>query len=138
MIDAVVGDAAGQVKPTTGGGIWFGHLGARTAAKVLLEALSSDNLAAGHLSRYQKEWKAKMGKELSRGYWARWAYSRLSDRQIEGIFRALESNGTADALLGSDGFSFDWHSKLISTVLRRSSAYPWLRVRHLFSREVSS
>jgi flavin-dependent dehydrogenase len=134
----VVGDAAGQVKPTTGGGIWFGHIGAQIAAKVLREALGSDNLAAGQLSRYQKEWKARMGKELSRGYWARWAYSRLSDRQIEGIFRALESNGTADALLGSDGFSFDWHSKLISTVLRRSSAYPWLRIRHLFSHEVSS
>jgi geranylgeranyl reductase family protein len=134
----VVGDAAGQVKPTTGGGIWFGHLGARIAAKVLLEALGGDNLVAGHLSRYQKEWKAKMGKELSRGYWARWAYSRLNDRQIEGILKALESSGTSRALLSSDGFSFDWHSKLISTVLRRSSVYPWLKIRHLFSREVSS
>jgi geranylgeranyl reductase family protein len=134
----VVGDAAGQVKPTTGGGIWFGHLGARVAAKVLREALGSDNLAAGQLSRYQKEWRATIGKELSRGYWARWAYSRLSDRQIEGIFKALETNGTAGVLPNSYGFSFDWHTKLISTVLRRSSAYPWLRIRHRFSREVSS
>jgi len=133
-----LGEVAGQVKPTTGGGIWFGHLGARTASRVLREALASDNLAARQLSRYQKEWKAKMGKELSRGYWARWTYSGLSDRQIEGVFKALESDGTASALLSSDGFSFDWHSKLISSVLRHSSAYPCLRVRHLFSREVSS
>jgi len=133
----VVGDAAGQVKPTTGGGIWFGHLGAGIAARVLAEALGSDNLSAGQLSRYQKEWKAKMGKELSRGYWARRAYSRLSDRQIEGIFEALDSNGTADALLSSDGFSFDSHSKLISTVLRLSSAYPLLKMKHVFSHEVS-
>jgi digeranylgeranylglycerophospholipid reductase len=134
----VIGDAAGQVKPTTGGGIWFGHLGARIAAGVLKEALCSDNLTAGKLSRYQKEWKTKIGKELSRGYWARRAYARLSDRQIEGVFDALDSNGTAGILLGSDNFSFDWHSKVILAVLRRSSAYPLLKTKHVFSREVSS
>jgi len=134
----VVGDAAGQVKPTTGGGIWFGHLGARIAAGVLGEALHSDNLTTGRLSRYQKEWKAAMGQELSRGYWARWVYARLSDRQIEGIFEALDSDGMAGALLSSGDFSFDWHTKLILTVLRRSSAYPFLRLKHLLSREASS
>jgi flavin-dependent dehydrogenase len=134
----VIGDAAGQVKPTTGGGIYFGHLGARIAAEVLDEALSTDNLTADQLSRYQKKWRAKMGKELSRDYGARWAYAKLSDRQIEGIFNALDSNGMAGTLLSSDNFSFDWHSKLILTVLRRTSAYPLLKVKHLFSREVSS
>jgi len=132
----VIGDAAGQVKPTTGGGIYFGHLGARIAAEVLHEALSSDNLTADQLSRYQKQWKSKMSKELSRGYWARWAYAKLSDRQIEGIFNVLDSSGMAEALLNSNNFSFDWHSRLILAVLRRSSAYPWLKIRHLLSREV--
>jgi flavin-dependent dehydrogenase len=133
----VIGDAAGQVKPTTGGGIYFGHLGARIAAEVLYEALSSDNLTAGQLSRYQKQWKAKMGNELSRGYWARWVYAKLSDRQIEGILNMLNSDGMAEALLNSGNFSFDWHSKLILAVLRRSSAYPLLKIRHLLSREAS-
>jgi len=133
----VIGDAAGQVKPTTGGGIYLGHIGARIAAEVLREALSSDNLTADQLSRYQKQWKAKIGKELSRGYWARWAYAKLSDRQIEGIFSVLDSSGMAEALLNSNNFSFDWHSRLILAVLRRSSAYPWLKIRHLLSREVS-
>jgi digeranylgeranylglycerophospholipid reductase len=130
----VIGDAAGQVKPTTGGGIYFGHIGARIAAEVLTEALSSDDLTAGHLSRYQRRWRARMGREISRGYWARWAYARLSDRQIEGIFNMLNSNGTVDALIRSENFSFDWHSKLILAVLKRSSAYPVLKIKHLLSR----
>jgi digeranylgeranylglycerophospholipid reductase len=134
----VIGDAAGQVKPTTGGGIYFGHLGAQIAAEVLDEVLSSDDLTAGQLSRYQKQWKAKMGNELSRGYWARWAYTKLSDRQIEGIFNMFDSNGMAEALLNSGKFSFDWHSSLIMASLRHSSAYPLLKIKHLFSREVSS
>jgi len=134
----VIGDAAGQVKPTTGGGIYFGHLGAKIAAEVLDEAFSSDNLTAGQLSRYQKRWKVNMGKELSRGYWARWAYGKLSDHQIEGIFNVLGSNGMAEALLNSGDSSFDWHSKLILAVLRHSSAYPLLKFKHLFFREASS
>jgi len=134
----VIGDAAGQVKPTTGGGIYFGHLGARIAAEVLDEALSSDNLTAGQLSQYQKQWKAKMGKELTRGYWTRWVYAKLSDHQIERIFNALDSNGMAKALLNSDDFSFDWHNKLILAILKHSSTYPLLKMKHLFSREVSS
>jgi flavin-dependent dehydrogenase len=132
----VVGDAAGQVKPTSGGGIYFGRLGAEMAAEALDEALRSDNLTAARLSRYQRLWKAKMGNELSRGYWARWAYGKLSDHQIEGIFKALDSGGTDGVLLNSDSFSFDWHSRLILAVLRHSSAYPLLKIRHLFAREV--
>jgi geranylgeranyl reductase family protein len=134
----VVGDAAGQVKPTSGGGIYFGHLGAQIAAEVLAEALHSDNLTANHLSSYQKQWRAKMGQELSRGYWLRWACAKLSDHQIERVFDVFDSNGTAEALLNSDNFSFDWHSGLILTGLRHNSAYPLLKIKHLFSREVSS
>ena len=134
----VVGDAAGQVKPTTGGGIYFGHLGAKIAAKVLDEALSSNNLTAAQLSRYQKRWKAKIGKELSLGYRARQAYIKLSDRQIEELFTALGSSGMAEALLRSDGFSFDWHSRLILAGLKYSSTYPLLKIKQLVSREAGS
>ena len=134
----VIGDAAGQVKPTTGGGIYFGHLGAKIAARVLDEALSSDNLTAGYLSRYQKQWKAKMGKKLSRGYWARWAYAKLSDRQIEGIFNMLDSSGMVEALFNSGDVSFDWHSKLILAGLKRISAEPLLKTKHLLFRGASS
>jgi digeranylgeranylglycerophospholipid reductase len=132
-----IGDAAGQVKPTTGGGIYFGHLAAKIAAQVLDEALTRDDLTAGQLSRYQKLWKARMGKELSRGYWARWAYAKLSDRQIDGIFNMFDSDGVAEAFLNSDNFSFDWHSKLVLAVLRQSSAYPLLKIKRLLSREAS-
>ena len=133
----VIGDAAGQVKPTTGGGIYFGHLGARIAAEVLDGALSSDSLTADRLSRYQKKWRAKMDKELSHGYWARWVYGKLSDRQIEGIFNILNSDGMTETLVNSGNFSFDWHSRLVSTILRRSSAYPLLKIKHLIFREAS-
>lgn len=119
----VIGDAAGQVKPTTGGGIYFGHLGAKIAAEVLHRALSSDDLGSAQLSCYQKEWKARMGKEIFMGHWARRLYAKLNDYEIERIFGMLDSGGIAEALLNSPNFSFDWHSKSILAGLKYSLAY---------------
>ena len=134
----VVGDAAGQVKPTTGGGIYFGHLGARMAADVLREALGSDCLSAGQLSLYQRRWRARMGKELSIGQRARRVYARLSDGQVDGIFKMLSSDGMLEALLRSGSFSFDWHSSLVLSVLRHGSAYPLRKIRNLLLREANA
>jgi digeranylgeranylglycerophospholipid reductase len=109
----VIGDAAGQVKPTTGGGIYFGHIGTKIAIKVLSEALSEDNLAANRLSRYQKEWKAKLGKEIRFGYWARQAFTKLSNNHIDYLFHLAGERGVPEAIATSKNFSFDWHSRLL-------------------------
>ena len=134
----VIGDAAGQVKPTTGGGIYFGHLGAKIASEVLREALNSDDLAAARLSRYQKQWKAKMGREIRLGYWVRRIYAKLSDHQLERIFSILDSQGMAEALLSSPNFSFDWHSRLILTGFKYSLVHPLRKAWHLLPWEAGS
>jgi len=134
----VIGDAAGQVKPTTGGGIYFGHLGAKIAAEVLKEALEDDDLTAARLSRYQKQWKTKMGKEIFLGYRVRQLYDKLSERQIERIFDVLASGGMAKAMLNSPSFSFDWHSRLILAGLKYSLTYPLRKTRHRLPWEAGS
>ena len=124
----VIGDAAGQVKPTTGGGIYFGHLGAQMAAEVLHQALVSDDLSATCLSCYEKEWKAKIGKEISLGCLARRLYAKLSDQRIEQIFHVVDSDGIAESLLKSPDFSFDWHGKLILAALKHGLARRFDRI----------
>ena len=109
----VVGSAAGQVKPTTGGGIYYGLLCADIAANNLHRALSSDTLSAKNLANYGREWKRKLGRELKVGYWARRFYELLSDRQIDRIFDIIKSNGIAEALLQADDLSFDWHGRVV-------------------------
>ena len=64
----VVGDAAGQVKPTTGGGIYYSLLSSEIAADVLSGALASDDLSASNLRDYQSQWKALLARELDLGY----------------------------------------------------------------------
>ncbi len=119
----VVGDAAGQVKPTTGGGIYFGHLGSEVAVEVLSEAFDNGSLEATQLSHYQKRWKAKMGSEIRRSYIARRLYQKLSDGQIDRMFDIASSHNIVGALLDSPTFSFDWHGNFILAVIKSVGNY---------------
>ena len=134
----VIGDAAGQVKPTTGGGIYFGHIAAKIAAKVLSEGLNRDELTADQLSHYQKQWKSKIGREISMGYRARQIYTRLSDYQIDKIISVLDSMRLVNALLNSPNLSFDFHSKLVIDSLKYALAYPLKKARHPLQKGVQS
>jgi digeranylgeranylglycerophospholipid reductase len=112
----VVGDAAGQVKPTTGGGVYFGLLCADIAADTLHLALERNDLSAGCLAGYERQWRKKLGKELMIGYYARRFYERLSDRQVDRAFDIVKSNHIDEALLEEDSF-FDWHGKAVLKLL---------------------
>jgi digeranylgeranylglycerophospholipid reductase len=113
-----VGDAAGQVKPTSGGGIYYGLLGADIAAATLHEALEDDDLSAKRLARYQRGWRKKLGHELRTGYWARKLYERLSYRRLDRLFEMVRSAGIDEALLKAEDLSFDWHSRTIMRLLK--------------------
>ena len=113
----VVGTAAGQVKPITGGGVYYGLLCANIAAEHLNRALSVDNLSARNLAGYQREWKQRLGSELRTGYWARKVYERFSDRQIDRLFDIMESSGILESLLNAKDLSFDWHGGAVSRAI---------------------
>ena len=134
----VIGDAAGQVKTTTGGGIYFGNLGSQAAVEVLSEALDTGNLGAKQLSRYQRAWKAKMGREIHVGYMARRLYGKLSDSQIDRMFDVASSHNIAGALLDSPSFSFDWHGNFMLAVIESVRNYLPSKIFSLFTGEVNS
>jgi flavin-dependent dehydrogenase len=113
----VVGTAAGQVKPITGGGIYFGLICADIAANTLKRALETDNLSAHALAGYERAWRRKLARELRNGYWARKVYEMLNDRQVSRVFGLLESTGIIEELRRSEELSFDWHADVIARVM---------------------
>lgn len=117
----VVGEAAGQVKPTTGGGIYYGILCADIAADTLHQAFLANNFSESGLASYQKQWRAKLDKELQTGYWARRLYERLGNRQIERLRNFISNNGIPQLITESEDFSFDWHGELILKMLKHLS-----------------
>jgi len=113
----VVGDAAGQVKPTTGGGIYYGLLCADIAANTLQGALENGDLSAKGLASYERQWRRMLGRELKIGYYARKFYERLSNRHIDRMFEIIKSNGIDEALLKAEDLSFDWHGEAVLRLL---------------------
>jgi flavin-dependent dehydrogenase len=115
----VVGDAAGQVKPTTGGGIYYGLLCADIAVDVLDRAMARNDFSARTLVEYERRWKKLLASELCVGRMARRAFERLSDRRIERLFHMVQDSRATEAMLDAPDFSFDWHSRLILRALWR-------------------
>ena len=62
-----VGDAAGQVKPTSGGGIYPGLVAAKIAGGVAAAAAMEGDGSALRLMEYDRLWRAALGRELEIG-----------------------------------------------------------------------
>lgn len=115
----LVGDAAGQTKPTTGGGVILGGLCAIEAGRTAAEAVEVGDCSAGFLRRYQKAWRASLGREFTSMLSARRLLNRLSDERINRLFDALRREGLEETLLGlvEEG-DMDMHSGVIRAALR--------------------
>ncbi len=64
----VVGDAARQVDPLTGGGIVNAMSAGRLAAEVAVEAITLGDTSRGFLSRYTERWNSSLGRKMKRNY----------------------------------------------------------------------
>lgn len=62
----VVGDAARQVNPATGGGMIFGIRAGVIAGRVAAEAVKKGDCSKKMLGKYEKEWRKEFGKKFKR------------------------------------------------------------------------
>jgi flavin-dependent dehydrogenase len=113
-----VGDAAGLVKPTTGGGIYYGMLSGVIAAEVLSHGLAKNQLMARQMSRYEKRWSQRFGQEIRVGLAFRRIASRLSDDLIDELIDLARLDGVVPLL--QETASFNWHRKAAVALLGHS------------------
>lgn len=116
----VAGDAAGQVKPTSGGGVYYGMICAKIAADVLRTAFAENDFSEWLMSAYQRGWQEEIGRELRNGYIARRIYEKLSNRLIDNLFDLSLKKGLHEIINESDDISFDWHNRAFSEIIRNS------------------
>jgi len=112
----VVGEAAGQVKITTAGGIYYGLLCAEIAAEVLGHAFQKNDFSEESLAVYDSEWRALLESELNAGMTLRKLFSKMSDRNIDALINLAQYDGIVP--LVNKVFRFDWHAPLISALLK--------------------
>ena len=85
----IVGDAAGQAKPTSGGGIYTGMLCGKIAGEVAARCALTDRTRAQSLKEYEKLWRAKLERELSLGMRAHHILTQLDDAALAQGLRLL-------------------------------------------------
>lgn len=117
----VVGDAAGLVKPTTGGGVFYSMVSAEIAANVLANALASNKLSESDLSVFQDLWKARLMEEIEAQLTLRLLLQRLTDVEVESIFDLWMTDGLMPLIRKTAAFNH--HRKLIAALTR----YPAMR-----------
>ncbi len=81
----LVGDAAGQVKPTSGGGVYMGAVCARIAGEIAAKASRKE----GKLEEYEKRWRASVGRELVIGMRIHKSLGKLSDKNMNEFINFL-------------------------------------------------
>jgi digeranylgeranylglycerophospholipid reductase len=113
-----VGDAAGLVKPTTGGGIYYGLLTGHLAAGVLAEALGDDRLGASRLKEYERCWRARLGSEIRAGLAFRAVAARLNDVTVDRLIELACVDGIVPLL--KQTADFNWHHTAARALLRHA------------------
>ena len=112
-----VGDSAGQLKPTTGGGIYYALLASEIAAGTLHRAFKRGDLSSNRLSSYERQWKGLLAHEMDVGYSARRMFEVLKDWQINLLMRMFANDGIFQELADHQSLSFDWHSGVIARLM---------------------
>ncbi|MEM0367344.1 MAG: NAD(P)/FAD-dependent oxidoreductase [Candidatus Nitrosocaldus sp.] len=107
----MVGDAAGQAKPTTAGGIYTSGMGGVLAGNAIADALAYNNL--NMLNRYEDGWLDLFGKEFERMIMLRRIFERLDNKAIERILLAIRSQIDKISVSGD----FDFHSSAMARML---------------------
>ncbi len=108
----VVGDAAGQSKPTTAGGIYSCGIGGIFAGRVIARFLNTGNRDA--LAEYRKSWHKKFGHEFEKQLFARKMLERLDNPTIDKLFSSITADMIKDI---SESDDFDFHTSAIVKML---------------------
>jgi len=108
----IVGDAAGQAKPTTAGGIFTSGMGGVFAGQAISKFLKTNEIS--HLQEYQKRWTERFGKEFDKQLLARKILERLDNQTINKLFESITPEITNEI---SEKDDFDFHTSSIIKLL---------------------
>jgi len=118
---ALVGDAACQIKPLTGGGIYYGL----KSAELLAECIRDDRL-----DEYNRRLKRKFGKEIKFGLKGRQIYEKLNKNELEEIFLMFKKNAGFIEKMAD----FENHSKIFVEAFKNPKIF--IEAGKIFGRNI--
>lgn len=128
----LLGDAASQVKPTTGGGLIMGFKCAQIAADVTSRALNNEDI--GILQDYDSEYRKNFKNELNTQLRVQKIFKSLTDDDLDQMFLKLKDEG-AEEIISHYG-AMDDQSPLVKEMFKRGILFkilPKILVRGISS-----
>ena len=114
----IVGDAAGQAKPTTAGGIFSCGMAGIMAGRAISKAIQTGDSSA--LMDYEKQWRDKFGKEFEKQKLARKILARLDNGTVNKLFKSITPEIEEDI---SNKEDFDFHTSSILRLLGMKGSF---------------
>ena len=111
-----VGDAASQVKPTTGGGIVFGLACGRLAGQTAARAIRDGDTSSSSLKGYEDSWRRLIGFDLKAMSLLRRLVYGMPDRYLNRIFEISKEFRT-DEVLGRAS-DIDFQGRILLSLAR--------------------
>ncbi len=105
----LVGDAAAQVKPLSGGGIYTGMVAAELAAAVADSALRENDLSERRLAEYPARFDAQLGDEFRRALYLRRVFVRLTNRELDALVDVLRQGHLGGTIVAFGDIDFPSH-----------------------------
>ncbi|MCD4845150.1 MAG: NAD(P)/FAD-dependent oxidoreductase [Methanosarcinales archaeon] len=110
----LVGDAARQSDPLTGGGIFNSIWAGDMAGKVAVKAIKSSDVSAEFLQEYERKWRAEIGKNIDTSLIVKNRFLTLSDDDMNTLADSLENMDLKTvSLLGLVWTLFKTNKKLL-------------------------
>ena len=129
----LIGDAAGQVKPISAGGIYPALMSVPFLCETAEEAFASDVFSEKMLSKYDKRWYPEVGKELDKSYRLRKIYLKFNNDDMDRIYPNMANKNVNAALNTVDidrpSISASLALRNIPTVMRLASTVIRAKVR---------
>lgn len=131
----LVGDAAAQVKPITGGGVYYGMKCGKIAGRIAGEACLEEDM--GMLEEYENQWLKEIGKEIAFGLKIHRLRCVISDKDLDTICHVL-SQGDMMPLITNQG-DMDYPSFVFRELLKNPSIIKLMAkniIRYLYAKRM--
>lgn len=112
----LVGDACGQVKPLTGGGIIYSLKSSEYAMEIIKKAFDDDRFDEKMFSEYEDKWKSDFGKEIKKQMFLRKLYRKTTNAQIDDLINKF--GPTIERIDEFEDFHYDRPTLLLEKMPR--------------------
>ncbi|MBD3226644.1 MAG: geranylgeranyl reductase family protein [Candidatus Lokiarchaeota archaeon] len=111
----LIGDVAGHVKATTGGGVIMGGLCSKIAAEIAVESIHSGDYSKNFLKKYSEKWRRMYMKEFKTMNLIRLLINSIPNKIINALFKSIKDYNITK-IIESYG-DMDFQSEVIQKVI---------------------